>query len=184
MNGRIVELEKYRGRLAANAPGGDLWYQFKVAPSCPPDKRLHVRPGIPVLSIRWTDFVEDDHLPYTVCDFENETETQMDLVFANANYYLPIVLCYSGSWLRNQSNPIFDSVIGIEAATSVLAEAQIDGFLNGIEAWYYYRLPLCGVVLKNNGAAGLPYMIEPVDMVNRGRSYIYRDARSSGGIFA
>ena len=181
----LRRLEKNVSRANGRAPGGDRWYQFKAAPSCPPDKRLHIRSGFPIPSIRWTDIVDDYLIPDTICDFENVDETDMDLVFTNANYYLPLILCYYGPWLRDISTePIFDNVIGTEAETHTEAEAQIDGFLNGVRQWYYYRLPLCGVVLKNDGNTSVDYAIEPIDMVNRGRSYLYRDARSPGGIFS
>ena len=180
---RLAALENKRQRAEAEVPGRDMWYEFKVAPSCPPNKRLHIRPGIATPSIRWPDFIQDDYIPYTVCDFENQAETDMDLVFTNANYFLPILLCYTHDWLEDRTEPIFDNVIGTEVATAELAEEQIDGFLNGVEAWYYERLPLCGVVLKNDGRASVNYAIEAIDSVNRGRSYLYRDARSSGGLF-
>jgi len=181
----LRRLEKNMDRISGLAPGGDKWYQFKVAPSCPPDKRLHIRSGFPVPSIRWSDIIDDYLIPDTICDFGNVDETDMDLVFTNANYYLPLLLCYYGTWLTDTTTePIFDNVIGTEVETLAEAEAQIDGFLNGVEQWYYYRLPLWGVVLKNDGNVDISYAIEPIDMVNRGRSYLYRDARSSGGIFS
>ena len=180
---RIGALDRARERSAADVPRRDMWYEFKVAPSCPPDKRLHIRPGIVTPSIRWSDFIEDDYIPYTVCDFENQTETDMGLVFVNAGYYLPILLCYNGEWLGYRDDPIFNNVIGTEVETAILAEAQIDGFLNGTEDWYYYRLPLCGVVLRNDGQVGANYAIQAIDAVNRGRSYLFRDSRSSGGLF-
>jgi len=182
--GAVRELDRSMRQRAASAPRGDLQYQFRVAPSCPPDKQLHIRPGIAVPSIRWTAFIEDDYIPYTVCDFENQDETDVGLSFTNSGYYLPIILCYAQAWLDDRTEPIFDNVVGTESATALEAESQIDGFLNGVEDWYYARLPLCGVVFKNNGEVDVLYAIEPIDAVSRGRSYIYRDARSSGGIFA
>ena len=184
LNRRLRQLEKDERARAGYAPGGDRWYQFTVAPSCPPNRQLHIRGGNAIPSIRWRDFMEQDYIPDTVCDFENATETQMDLVFTNAGYFLPILLCYYGDYLLDGRDPIFDNVIGTEVATAAQAEAQIDGWLNGVEQWYYYRLPLSGVVLRNNGYTGVAFAIEPIDMVNRGRSYLYRDARSFGGVFS
>lgn len=49
----------------------------------------------------------------------------------------------------------------------------------GVAAPYIYpiRTPLAVLILKNNGTTGVLGEIEPVDAVNRGRSYIWRDAR-------
>lgn len=182
--GVVIDLTRSMKQYASNAPRGDMQYEFRVAPSCPPDKRLHIRSGIAVPSVRWSAFIEDDYIPYTICDFENQGETDMDLSFTNAGHYLPIILCYAQAWLDDRTEPIFNNVAGTETATALDAEGQIDGFLNGVENWYYERLPLCGVILKNNGYVDVSYAIEPIDAVPRGRSYIYRDARSSGGIFA
>ena len=165
------------------------WYEFQVAPSCPPDKRLHIRPGIVQPCQRWGTFVRDNHIPAWICDFENETETQMALSFTNANYYLGIILCYYGEWLGYRTlggtydDIVFDNVVGTEVATAAEAEAELDGFLNGVGDWYYYRLPLWAVVLKNDGQAGVNHAVLPVDKVNRGRSYMYRDARARHSIF-
>ena len=185
---RVAQLEKQATQETASAPD-DLWYEFLAAPSCPPDKRIHIRGGISSLSGRWGWIVNDDFIPDTVCDFENEAETQLQLIFSNAGYFLPLLLCYYGEWVSYRTvseayeEPIFDCVVGIEVETAAEAEAQIDAFLNGYTQWYYYRLPIWGVVLQNDGNVGVPYAISPIDQVNRGRSYLYRDARSRGGIF-
>lgn len=180
-------MEKLQEREAAEV-ADDRWYQLLAAPSCPPDKRIHIRSGISSLSGRWGWITQEDFIPDKVCDFENEDETQLALNFTNASYYLGFILCYYGDWVAYRSiagreEPVFDCVVGTEVATAAGAEAQIDAFLNGYTQWYYYRLPLCGVVLRNDGQVGINYAILPVDAVNRGRSYIYRDARSRGGIF-
>jgi hypothetical protein len=188
LSARIGRLQKKRARAAAFEPN-DMWCQFKVAPSCPPDKRLHIRGGIATPEQRIGAFILDDFLPDWICDFENEPETQMDLNFTNAGYYLPLILCYYWDWVLNRSlgaayaEPVFDNVIGNEVATTQEAEAQIDAFLNGYTDWYYYRMPLWAVILQNDGQAGVDYAILPVDAVNRGRSYLYRDARAKFAIF-
>jgi len=188
IEGRIDRLQKANARKAAFEPG-DMWCQFKVAPSCPPDKRLHIRGGTPTPEGRIGGFALNDFIPDWVCDFENEPETQMDLSFTNSGYYLPMILCYYWDWVLNRSlggvyaEPVFDNVIGTEVATTQEAEAQIDAFLNGYTQWYYYRMPLSGVILQNDGRTGVDYAILPVDMINRGRSYLYRDARAKCAIF-
>ena len=166
----------------------DLWYQLRVAPSCPPDKQVHIRGGISSLSSRWGAILQDDFIPDTTCDFENADETQLHLNFTNANYYLGIILCFYGDWVAYRSiagyeEPIFDCVVGDEVETAAEAEEQIDSYMNGNTQWYDYRLPLWGIVFKNDGVTGVDYSILPIGAVNRGKSYLYRDLRSRGGIF-
>jgi len=183
----LRRLEKLQNRQVAEI-ADDRWYQLLAAPSCPPDRRIHIRSGVSSLSGRWGWIIGDDFIPNVICDFEIEDETQLALNFTNANYYLGLILCFAGDWVAYRAvagyeEPIFDCVVGTEVATAAEAEAEIDSFLNGYAQWYYYRLPLYGVVLRNDGQVGVNYAIMPVDQVNRGRSYLYRDARSRGGIF-
>lgn len=191
MNYAITEiryLKRQQDREAAYVQD-DRWYNLMVAPSCPPDKRLYIRSGIVSPSGRWAVIMQEDFIPDTICDFENVDETQMDLNFTTADYYLGIILCYAGQWAAYRTlggayeEPVFDNVIGTEVATAVEAEAEIDAYLNGVDQWYYYRVPLWGVVLKNDGVVGVNYSILPIDAVNRGRSYMYRDARARHSLF-
>jgi len=184
----LRKMDKQLQKTAGYEP--DNWqYEFRVAPSCPPDKRVHIRGGIATPSGQWGTIMASDFLPDLTCDFEDSTTTDMLLNFINANYFLPIILCYFGDYVAyhtvddTYSEPTFDNVIGTESETAAAAEAQIDGFLNGVGQWYYYRFPLTGIVFKNDGYAGVDYAIMPIDKVNRGRSYLYRDARSHGGIY-
>lgn len=185
---RLQGMERRRDRTKAIEPNRQ-WYELLVRASCPPDKRVHVSGGVVSPSGRWGWILQMDFVPNWTCDFENDEETDMLLQFTNTGYYLPVILCYGGNWLNTRSPdgyeemPILDNVIGTEVETAAEAEAQINAWLNGVEDWYYYRCPLWAVVFKNDGITGINYAIEPIDAVNRGRSYLYRDARSGGGIF-
>ena len=183
----LRRMEKERAREAAHEPN-NRWYELLTAPSCPPDKRLHIRGGIAVAAPARGFIMNNDFVPDWICDFENEPETQLSLNFTNANYYLGIILCYYWEWVARRvlggyDEPVFDCVVGSEVATATEAEVEIDALLNGVEQWYYYRMPLWAIVLKNDGSVGTNYAILPIDQVNRDRSYLYRDARSLGGIY-
>lgn len=189
VDNRIGRLEKTQRKNRALASNNRA-YEFLVAPSCRPDKQVHIRGGIVNPSGTWGFIINDDFIPNWTCDFENENETQLSLNFSNANYYLGLILCYYGEWAAYRTvnpptyeEPVFDCVVGTEVATAAGAEAEIDGLLNGSTDWYYYRMPLWGIVLKNDGRTGIDYAILPVDATNRGRSYLYRDARSRGGLY-
>lgn len=174
---RRLERDKYGQEMFDNTS-----YSFLVAPSCPPDKRVHIRGGVASPVTRWGYIMYESYTPSWTCDFEDLDETDMELNFINPNYYLPIILCYFGDWIAYRTagspEPVFDNVIGTEVATAEEAEAQIDALLNGSEQWFNYRFPLRGIVFRNDGVTGIDVSILPIDAVNRGRSYLYRDARA------
>ena len=186
---RIQRLERQQEQEAGHA-APTRWYEFGVAPTCPPSKRLNIRGGVASPSAYWGWIMTNTYLPDWTCDFENQGETQMDLVFSNANWYLPIILCYYADWVAYYyadpefyAEPVFDNVVGLEVATSAEAEAQIDAWMNGYTQWYKEVLPLTSIVFKNDGQTGVPGAILPVDYMNRGRSYMYRDLRARHNIF-
>lgn len=187
--GQLSAIRKLKSVQDKNAALSPDWiqYEFSMRPSCPPDKRVHIAGGVARPAFQWPIIMLDDFLPAHTCDFEDETDTQLALSFINANWYLPVLLCYFGDWVAFRTfsdaydSVAFDNVVGTEVATAAEAEQQIDGFLNGVGQWYNYRLPLGGVILKNNGQTEVNYAILPVDLVNRGRSYLYRDARARRG---
>jgi len=185
---RISTLEKRGQRAAAFVPDG-TWYDFKIACSCPPDKRVHIRGGNAAREENWGGLtILQNFTPSTIADFTNIEETQLELLFANANYYLPTILCYHGDWIGRRDEdpqyelPVYAGPVGVEVATAVEAEAQIDAWLNGYTKWCYLTFPLHGIVFRNDGQAGVPYAILPIDSVNRGRSYLYRDARARNSL--
>jgi hypothetical protein len=105
--------------------------------------------------------------------------------FANADYYMPLLLRYDDDYfyaLRDggdTSQPIANYPVSTftEFATAAEAEAEAEGWFDGTHAMYTGRIPLCVVILKNNGTTGTNGQVLPVDAVNRGRSYFYRDVR-------
>lgn len=188
MNRNLVKVYRQQQVYAAFEPD-NIWYQLRTSVACPPDKTVNVRGGVVTPSARWATFEETDILPSVEVDFTNTESTGIDLSFTNSGYFFPIILCLAGDWIAYQGYddpdiyeyPIFDNVTGTEVATAAEAESQIDGFLNGVDQWYNYRLPLSGIVFKNDGNTEATGSILPIDCVNRGRSYLYRDARVRRG---
>ena len=180
---RVKELERQQqGAAGFDLPG--RWYELLVTPTCPPSRQLNIRGGTVTASPMWLWIMQRDFVPDMVCDFTVELETTLPLRFSNAGWYLPIILCLEGEWVAygipgasRADPPYFQPVVGDEVETSTQAEAQIDAWLNGYTQWYYYLVPLCGVVFKNNGVVDTDCSILAIDAVNRGRSYLYRDAR-------
>ena len=126
----------------------------------------------------------------------------LDLSFASAGYYKAVVLCLNYWWIASEQydDEDFDGgddwkyyVLGgiTEYATATDSEAAIDAVLAGgagevpgfaatdpetkVFAWCYF--PLRAIVLRNDGTTGVPGAVQPIDLLNRGRSYLYRDVR-------
>lgn len=125
------------------------------------------------------------------------TYNPLPLNFADAGYYQAVVVGWYFGYLfyTVEGGPgsadvdIVWTYDGgqVEYATAAEAEAKLDHLLNGgtdpgtdpFETGIFYadRMPLVAVVLRNNGVMGVDSQILPIDAVNRGRSYIYRDVR-------
>lgn len=157
--------------------------QFRVAASCPPDKEVHVRGGLmwytPASAggspgAGWD--VDDQDVDFTDADFNAAT------TFANANYFQGIVIgLEDGQYGGGTGISIHGA--GTEVATAILAEARIEAILDSTQPWES-DFPLCGIVLKNDGTTATAGSILPIDPVNRGRSYIWRDVRPPGHFVA
>lgn len=65
----------------------------------------------------------------------------------------------------------------MEYATFAGAELAIEAYLRGSVDWMYELFPLAAMVLRNDGRAATEGAILPVDMVERGRPYLWRDVR-------
>lgn len=170
-------------------PGAD-WYQFRTAPSCPPDKRIHMRGGLgwngPGYS--WTDSPYYGWwVPDRIADLEDTDSVTVDITFTTAGYYLgyALALLIPEAPDSPAANDWNFTLIGTddEQATAQEAEDDLLTWLQqsnwGVWAWrgdalgYEVGYPLCGMVLKNDGTVGAGAHILPIDSVNRGRSYIF-----------
>lgn len=175
---RIGTLERQQ-RRDAGYEQLQVTYEFAVRPACPPTKELIVRPG--VASSESTAYIDQQTVDFTDAEAMGETYS-----WVTAYAYLPMILCYDTYWIMYHGNPAYaafwsqqyNNVVCEEAQTAGEAEACIDSLMNGSEAWYHYRFPLWGVVLKNAGFVGTDGNYQPIDAVNRGRSYLYRDCRA------
>ena len=169
---------------------------FRVAPTCPPSKQLHVRGGRMYGTYNSTLADIDDWqyrawtVPDLVADLGDIESVGVDVNFANANYYQFFVLELRIPKVIEQPTAsdwwFYIHTIYNEFATAGEAEAWLHStaFQNDPDedcCWKHppYPLtefvayPLCGLVLKNDGTPGAGCQILPVDLVNRGRSYMW-----------
>lgn len=185
---RVDALFRARERRVAVVPGND-WYSLRVAPSCPPDKCVHLRGGLAHCA---RNTYSTDYRAYTIpdltADLTDSSQVTIDVTFSNANWYLVYVLLLK---LPAQvSEPTTDDWsfwlwgTGTELETAGEAEAHMEwDTLHESDPWYnfndgFHGYPLCGLILRNDGQVGISGSFLPVDVINRGRSYIWpRDVR-------
>jgi hypothetical protein len=179
---RLRAVERKGHNAASVGRDQSYLYELSVTPTCPPSKQLYIRPGVISPDWDWAWIMDRSYIEAVTCDFADTEQTGMDASFNNAGYYLPVLLCYYGDWaayhnLESYDDPqVFDNIVGDEVATAGEAESVIDGYLNGMTT-IYYKVPLVALMLRNNGVTGVDGQILPIDQVNRGRSYLYRDIR-------
>lgn len=155
------------------------WYHFRVAPTCPPSTSILIRPGIILPAYRYGLVQDQTYIDTQTCDFTDTTSTGLACSFTAANYHLGIILCYRSAWLFDQTVTQAFTTIGdgVEYASHADAEDSLETYLRGGADWLYELFPLAAMVLRNNGIVGADGAILPIDMVQRGRSYLWRDVR-------
>jgi hypothetical protein len=196
VEGQLRRLEKKQARRAGNAQNWDA-YQFTATPTCPPSTALAVRGGRMVWPSSWAEGVSY-YLADGTLDFATEdasTGPQWPYSFSNANWYLPVyvIITWYGAYttitdgygtmqFRLYGADYFSWSGGgfIEYETAAGAEDAI----NATNPNFYQDhlcevgLPVCRVILRNNGITGEPYQFMFIDKVNRGRGYLWGQFRN------
>lgn len=148
-------------------------FNFRIACSCPPDKRLHMRGGLMYDTggsyAGW--FVEA-----TTIDLTDTSQVSSTFSFTTANYYMGYYMRLSeGGGSAPYTFSFANS--GTEYATAGEAEQDLVDYAELGFAWGG-AYPLCGVILRNDGNVGVDAAFLPIDPINRGRSYLWpRDWR-------
>ncbi len=193
IQGRLDRLQREVNRAGAYVSGGDF-YALRVAPFCPPDKRLHMRGGRTYLGYNWGWAVFDDYeqrvytVPDLIADLADPASVTVDVTFSNAGYFQFFILELALPAVVEEPETsdwgFYLHGTGAEFATEADAEESINSTtFQESEAWEHgadgSAYPLCGVVLQNDGQIEVSGAFLPIDVVNRGRSYIWpRDLRS------
>jgi hypothetical protein len=157
-----------RLRLARNAPppqdiGPKDWTQ--TAPSCPPDTQLHARGGYV-----WDAYAGNGWWAYPMdADFGVGGNVQV-LPFANAGWYRGVLVTRYGGGTSPNHYETDEYATAAEAQDAVIAMITTG-------TMYQTDLPLALLVVKNDGTTGVAGAILPIDAVNRGRSYLFREVR-------
>jgi hypothetical protein len=110
------------------------------------------------------------------CDFSDTDDIALS-AFTNANYYIAIILLFDVINYAAGTTPYF-TFTGAETEYATAAEAENSIESEAMTDWpWRANFPVCGVVLRNNGQVGVEGAFMPVDMINRGGSYIFNDYR-------
>lgn len=193
----VQRLERQQKKLDSRMDNADAM-QFTVHPTCPPSVGFYVHGGRIAMIPSWDGVTY--YLTSGTVDLQTHTESYWDYVFTNANWYLPLYMTiswYYTAWDGGyaevtdavrfhgaEPGPGFGYWGGgfVEYATAAEAEAAIDTDppLPSTDYIIETGIPCCRLILRNNGNTTLPNQFQPVDAVNRGRSYLwgqYRDGR-------
>jgi len=196
---RLVEtlgrLRKTTDRQSAFVPQ-ESWNQFRVSPTCPPSTRLYVRRGRIYAGYNPTRADIDDWefhawtVPSLSADVADPDSVTIDVTFTTANYYQFFFLELRVPAVIEEPNESDWSFYlhGTEDEFKTTTEAEMwthtDDFLNhnyldwdsSMRIGSTYQL--CGVILRNDGRTGIAGAFLPIDVINRGRSYVWpRDIR-------
>lgn len=201
---RLTAMERKVASQRSRTQGSQIQYQFRLIPFCPPTTKVRVMAGVMYRSVWWYNGkqLNDIRIPENVIDFSDPaaSEIDVDLTFSSASYYKVCLVAYSLNYLHTPGCEQYPADLDCgyeykfetygsdeaEYETATEAEAAGDLFLNHTMGnWLsdlsggqrYGRFPLWIVVLRNDGRVDIQGAVLPVSPINRGGSYLYRDAR-------
>ena len=186
--GRAGRLKQTEQRASAFVAGAE-WYSLRVAPSCPPDRRLHIRGGRLYAGYNstgdayWNIFRNRAWtVPDLVADLADLSSVTVDVAFTNADWFQFFLLelwlpaerrePVASDWTFNLHGTLdeFETAAEAEAWLHSNTFQHSSPWNHGSDGVAY---PLCGLVLRNNGSVGAGCQILPIDYMNRGRSYMW-----------
>lgn len=176
MDRKLAVLEKDAERMAAYEEPNYQW-DFRLAASCPPSTTVHMRGGrVWGDPTSWTG--ESWYVESASYDLADISDTGDSYWFTNPYYYISFAVMLRWSGTPGTSPPLY-IVNTTEYATGAEAEeAAYPPWPGGrFDSDAFYGIPLAIVIMRNNGNTGLVNQYMPVDAVNRGRSYIWRNLK-------
>ncbi|RPJ40049.1 MAG: hypothetical protein EHM35_00135 [Planctomycetaceae bacterium] len=171
LQGQIDQIQKERQRMAGYEGAPDQG-AFTASASCPPTTALQLRGGWITGGSGQTFYIQDKTL-----DFGAGSDDEA-LAFTNPGWYYGVAVShsYTYSGTTYEFSTSFNNWWTPERGTAVCAEQYAEWLLRD-EGPASSGYLVCIVVLRNDGTVSAPGRVLPIDAVNRGRSYIYRDIR-------
>ena len=178
MNRRLAVLEKDAERMAAYEEPNYQW-NFTLSASCPPSTVVHMRGGRV-----WGDPTEwsgeswyVESASYDLADIADSGDAEW---FTNPYYYVAFAVMLRWSGTPGTTPPLY-IVKTTEYATAAEAEVACYPEISDVPSAFSpdaaYGIPLAIVIMRNNGNTALVNQYMPIDSVNRGRSYIWRNLK-------
>lgn len=180
-------------------------YDFRVTPTCPPSTAVNIRAGKAWRNAAyWAVIAYNVEKAGETLDIATSdnigrytgSAVRFILTFANPDYYKPLCLGLNYDWVfyeQGRTDDYWHGKSGYkwyniapidECATAQEAEAVVDRLLNGAyPSTYYYHIydyryfAIWSIILRNDGQVNTKGAILPIDRINRGGSYVYRDLR-------
>ena len=194
---RMDKEQKRRGGTVQNRESNE----FTIFPTCPPSTSIHFRGGL-----AW--YLATDVWPtgffipsYTV-DLTDPDKTSVrpnyfsyTYTFTNARWYAPCLIVISQYPVWPPPEPpdtwpdeVPDHIIELDGDTGYPymeeyeTAAEAEEALIDIRKDYstYTGIPAAGLILRNNGNTSGTNQYEPIDKINRGRSYLFGKNRIIG----
>lgn len=197
LDGRLRRLEKQQQRQAGTVRSADD-YQFTVSPTCPPSTSITYHGGL-----AWWTVAEiypaGFHIPGYTVDLTDPDKVSVRVTpgytytFTNAYWYAPCVLGLASdiwpppeppaTWPTEPPDDILflygDVGAPYLAEFETAAEAEVACREIRADFAVPYGIIIAGLILRNNGNTVEPNQYQPVDMMNRGRSYLFGGRRSN-----
>lgn len=192
LDGQLRITQNRQRRAAAFAPPS---YEstLRVIPTCPPGQSVRVFGGRIYAGYNWGAAAFDDYeqraytVPDLMADLADPDSVTVEVSFSIANRYqfflLELKLPAIVEEPAESDWSFYLHGTGDELATAGEAEQWLNSYdFQHSSPWdegaYGLCFPLCGIVLRNDGRTGLAGAFLPIDMINRGRSYLWpRDMR-------
>jgi hypothetical protein len=121
-------------------------------------------------------------VPDITVDLTDSDQVGTDITFASANYYLAYVLVLAKPAVVYSPTDNDWSFLLVGSGTEFETASEAEEDMEEQAMWQQRPwasggttrgLPLCGLVLRNDGITGSGAHILPVDRINRNRSYMW-----------
>ena len=181
---QVRRLERAQRQQAGAVQNADA-YQFIVSPTCPPSTSVVFRGGLAWWAA-WNAYPSGYYIPGYTVDLTDSDKAYPSYTFTNAFWYSPrlVVMRSSSFWPPPEPPATWptdapDDTLYLygtgEFATVADAEVACRNMRGDTAS--QSGIVMGGLILRNNGNTTDPNQYQPIDRVNRGRSYLFGGKR-------
>jgi hypothetical protein len=177
---KVALLEQSNARRGAYTQPGYQW-NFRAAVSCPPSTIIHVRGGRvwgdPDSNWDGTSW----YVPSASYDISDQDVIGYYYTFTGQAYWykpLTILIRWSGKAGDALPTPLYVDTSAAQPTAELAEEAAYPDISTGhFDPDLFDGIPLAIFILRNNGNTTDRNQFMPIDRVNRGRSYLWRNVK-------